>query len=61
VERLRENGAATIFWTMNQSEFIDDYLTRAKPNGIISSRAALLFQRYQKLGTPPPLREGSSE
>jgi glycerophosphoryl diester phosphodiesterase len=61
VQRLREAGAMTIFWTINQSEFIDKYLTRAVPNGIISARAALLFHRYQKLGTPPPVLAGAQQ
>ena len=58
VQRLREAGAATIYWTINQSEFIDEFLLRAQPDGIISARSALLFHRYQTLGTPPPLTEG---
>ena len=53
VERLRQAGAMTVFWTINQTDFIDQYLKRSMPNGIISSRAALLFHRYQKYGTPP--------
>jgi hypothetical protein len=57
VERLRDAGAGTIFWTINQSEFVDEFLVRARPNGIISSRAALLFYRYQTVGTPPEPRE----
>jgi glycerophosphoryl diester phosphodiesterase len=53
VERLRNAGAGTVYWTINQSEFIDEFLKRAKPNGIISARASLLFYRYQTIGTPP--------
>ena len=53
VQRLRDAGAGTIFWTINQSEFIDQFLELARPNGIISSRASLLFFRYQAIGTPP--------
>jgi glycerophosphoryl diester phosphodiesterase len=58
VERLRAAGAATIFWTLNQSDFIDQYLLRAEPDGIITARPALVFHRYQKIGTPPALPEG---
>jgi glycerophosphoryl diester phosphodiesterase len=54
VAKVRAAGAATVFWTINQSEFIDAFLKEAQPNGIISSRASLLFHRYQKIGTPPP-------
>jgi len=55
VAKVRESGGITVFWTINQSDFINSFLTQAKPNGIISSRSALLFHRYQKIGTPPPL------
>lgn len=54
VQRVRAAGAGTIFWTINQSDFIDAFLTASHPNGIISARAALLFYRYQTIGTPPP-------
>jgi glycerophosphoryl diester phosphodiesterase len=60
VERLRQAGAMTVFWTINQTDFIDQYLKRSMPNGIISSRAALLFHRYQKYGTPPAPAGGST-
>jgi glycerophosphoryl diester phosphodiesterase len=53
VRKVQDAGAITIFWTINQSEFIDRFLKDARPNGIITSRAALLFYRYQTIGTPP--------
>jgi glycerophosphoryl diester phosphodiesterase len=56
VQQLRAGGAATVYWTINQTDFIDEFLKRAQPDGIISSRSALLFHRYQKIGTPPPER-----
>lgn len=56
VQMARAAGAGTIFWTINQSEFIDEFLTEAQPDGIITARAALLFYRYQTIGTPPPIR-----
>ncbi len=60
VQMVRESGAGTVFWTINQSEFIDQFLTDAKPNGIITARAALLFYRYQTIGTvPPPIGMGA--
>jgi glycerophosphoryl diester phosphodiesterase len=55
VQTVRAGGAATVFWTINQMDFIDEFLELAQPNGIISSRPAMLFHRYQKIGTPPPL------
>jgi glycerophosphoryl diester phosphodiesterase len=53
VQRLRAAGVATVFWTINQSDFIDDFLKRAQPNGIITGRGAMLFHRYQTIGTVP--------
>lgn len=58
VRKVQAAGAGVVFWTINQSEFIDAFLKDAHPNGIISARAALLFHRYQTLGTPPPERPG---
>lgn len=57
VQRVRAAGSGTIFWTINQSDFVDEFLIRAQPDGVITSRAAQLFVRYQKIGTAPP--EGS--
>jgi glycerophosphoryl diester phosphodiesterase len=57
VERVRAAGVGIIFWTINQSEFIDQFLELAHPNGIISARASLLFYRYQTVGTPPEPRK----
>ena len=54
VRRLQDEGIGTIFWTINQSEFIDRFLMDARPNGIISARASLVFFRYQTIGTLPP-------
>jgi hypothetical protein len=54
VRRLQDADTGTIFWTINQSEFIDRFLMDAHPNGIISARAALVFFRYQTIGTAPP-------
>ncbi len=61
VSRLRDAGALTIFWTLNQSDFIDAFLTQSKPNGIITARTALVFTRYQAIGTPPsPSAQGTT-
>lgn len=59
VQKVRAGGAGTVFWTINQSDFIDEFLVRAQPEGIISSRSSLLFHRYQKIGVPPPPRAGT--
>ncbi|HKO51514.1 MAG TPA: glycerophosphodiester phosphodiesterase family protein [Polyangiaceae bacterium] len=47
---------ATIFWTINEREFLEGFLTTAKPDGIITARAALLFHLYQLVGTVPEPR-----
>ncbi|HEX6277991.1 MAG TPA: glycerophosphodiester phosphodiesterase [Polyangiaceae bacterium] len=60
VKKVRAAGAGTIYWTINQSDFIDAFLTQAHPDGIITARAALVFHHYQTLGTPPPIR-GTAE
>jgi len=54
VQMLRDQGAITIFWTINQSDFMKDFLETGKPNGIITGRASTLFYLYQKMGTVPP-------
>jgi glycerophosphoryl diester phosphodiesterase len=59
VEKVRAGGAVTVYWTINQSDFIDEFLRRAQPEGIITSRSSLLFHRYQKIGVPPPPRDGT--
>jgi glycerophosphoryl diester phosphodiesterase len=56
VKKVRAAGAGVIYWTINQSEFIDAFLKDAHPDGIITARAALVFHHYQTLGTPPPVR-----
>jgi glycerophosphoryl diester phosphodiesterase len=56
VNKVRAAGAGVIYWTINQSEFLDDFLTQAHPDGIITARAALLFHHYQTIGTVPPVR-----
>jgi glycerophosphoryl diester phosphodiesterase len=53
VRKVQAAGALTIFWTINQSDFINAFLTQARPNGIITARTAMLFYRYQTIGTPP--------
>jgi len=53
VQKLRDVGIATVFWTINESQFIEGFLTTSKPNGIITARAATLFHTYQLIGTVP--------
>ncbi|HET7544894.1 MAG TPA: glycerophosphodiester phosphodiesterase family protein [Polyangiaceae bacterium] len=58
VQKVRDADKYTIFWTINESEFIEGFLTTSKPDGIITARAALLFHTYQLIGTPPPEHTG---
>ena len=58
VHKVQGTGRLVVFWTINQSDFLDRFLTDAHPDGIITSRAALLFHHYQTIGTPPPVRPG---
>jgi len=59
-EHKDENGdpdyIRTIFWTINEQEFLEGFLTTAKPDGIITARSALLFHTYQLIGTVPQPR-----
>gem|GEM_PF-934159 len=56
VQKLRDHDIGTIFWTINESEFIEGFLTTSKPDGIITARAATLFQLYQLVGSVPEPR-----
>jgi len=56
VQKLRDHGIGTIFWTINESDFIEGFLTTSKPDGIITARAATLFQLYQLIGSVPAPR-----
>jgi glycerophosphoryl diester phosphodiesterase len=61
VQTVRADGGITIFWTINQSEFINEFLTVGQPDGIITARASLLFHRYQQIGITPPVRPGAGQ
>ena len=56
VSALQADGHAVVFWTMDEQTFIDAYLTTTTPNGIVTDRPGLVFQRFQTLGTLPPDR-----
>jgi hypothetical protein len=56
VQKLRDHDIGTIFWTINESEFIEGFLTTSKPDGIITARASTLFQLYQLVGSVPEPR-----
>jgi glycerophosphoryl diester phosphodiesterase len=60
VQKVRAAGDKTFFWTLNQSDFVDDFLKEAQPDGIITGRAAMVFHRYQEIGVTPPLAPGAT-
>jgi len=53
VARVQASGRAVAFWTLDELDFLDIILADAKPNGILTNRPGLVFQRFQELGTPP--------
>jgi len=61
VQKLRDQGVGTIFWTINESEFIEGFLTISKPKGIITARASTLFHTYQLIGSVPPPVKGANQ
>jgi hypothetical protein len=56
VAALQADGHAVVFWTMDEQSYIDLYLTTTTPNGIVTDRPGLVFQRFQTLGTLPAVR-----
>ena len=56
VARLQGENKTVVFWTVDEQEFVDLFLTTAKPNGILSDRTGLVLQRFQLVGTLPTER-----
>lgn len=54
VRALQDEGRSVVYWSIDEADFIDLFLTAATPNGMLSSRPGLLFHRYQTVGTVPP-------
>ena len=61
VQKVRAAGARTFFWTLNQSDFVKEFLTEGQPDGILTGRAAMVFHLYQELGITPPLLPGAQQ
>ncbi len=51
---MRAAGARVVFWTLNDDNFINQYLRASNPDGAITSRTGLLMYLYQKVGQVPP-------
>lgn len=56
VAALQAEGRAVTFWTIDDQEFIDQYLRSTTANGMVTNRPGLVFHRYQMLGKLPPDR-----
>jgi glycerophosphoryl diester phosphodiesterase len=54
VELVRAGGAGVIYWTLNDDNFIRQFLQASNPDGAITSRTGLLMYLYQKAGQVPP-------
>jgi len=54
VRALQAEGRSVVYWSIDEADYIDLFLTAATPNGMLSSRPGLLFHRYQTVGTVPP-------
>lgn len=57
VETVRAEGARVIYWTLNDDNFIQQFLQASNPDGAITSRTGLLMYLYQKAGQVPPEQE----
>jgi glycerophosphoryl diester phosphodiesterase len=53
VRALQEEGRSVVYWSIDEPDFMDLFLTAGKPNGMLSGRPGLLFHRYQTVGTVP--------
>lgn len=54
VETVRAEGARVIYWTLNDDNFIKEFLRASNPDGAITARTGLLMYLYQKAGQVPP-------
>lgn len=54
VKTVRASGARVIYWTLNDDNFINEFLRASNPDGAITSRTGLLMYLYQKRGQVPP-------
>jgi glycerophosphoryl diester phosphodiesterase len=50
---LQQQGYLVGFWTINDPATIDQFLTTAVPNGILTNFLGLLNQRFEVVGTAP--------
>jgi glycerophosphoryl diester phosphodiesterase len=53
VRQMQSEGFNVAFWTLDEPEFIDVFLEQAHPNGLLTNRPGLVFQRFQAVGVQP--------
>ncbi len=53
VRAFQLEGRAVMFWTIDESNYVDRFLKEARPNGILSDRPGMVFHRFQTLGVFP--------
>ena len=54
VRALQAEGKSVVYWSVDEADYMDLFLTHGRPNGMLSGRPGLLFHRYQTVGTVPP-------
>jgi glycerophosphoryl diester phosphodiesterase len=53
VENLQAQGKFVGYWTINDETAIDAFLTRGKPNGLLTNYLGLVNQRWEAIGVLP--------
>jgi glycerophosphoryl diester phosphodiesterase len=54
VAALQAEGRGVVYWALDESEYIDAFLTLGHPNALLSDRAGLVRQRFEVLDVPVP-------
>jgi glycerophosphoryl diester phosphodiesterase len=45
VARVQAEGHSVAFWTLDEQEFVDEFIHQARPNGLLTNRPGLVLQR----------------
>jgi Glycerophosphoryl diester phosphodiesterase family len=53
VAYVQDEGLATIFWTVNGTDYINLFLSESLPNGFVTDRPGQVFYHYQMRGEVP--------
>jgi glycerophosphoryl diester phosphodiesterase len=53
VHMLQAQNKATIFWTVNGTDYVDLFLRESNPNGFVTDRPSHVFYQYQMRGVVP--------